>query len=322
MAKRLRSVGSWLVALTIGALSVAPVGGQGSLTPGRRQVSPSFSGTVTFPDGSTWAASGPALVSASCVGWNADTFLQRASSGVVGISATCGGANTAGLVLATGTASASFVAPIFRAASATILTLSTDGKVLLTDSAATHGVTFGLTTDGDLNLYKRDGTTRGNFYAAFLQSYGNLAANASNGASAGFIVYNTAGNGQQILPSGSTDGALRFNDSNNNHGIVVNFTADGTLDVRKRDGTTAGNLTAGGTITFAGLASVSGVRYVCASTTGVLDGQAVACVGTEATALAYAQDGYTLPKTTEFQALREEILALRQELQALKAGVR
>lgn len=52
-------------------------------------------------------------------------------------------------------------APVVRAASATILTLSTNGKVKMTTSDASAGVVLDGTADGAVTLYGRDGTTLG-----------------------------------------------------------------------------------------------------------------------------------------------------------------
>ncbi len=84
-------------------------------------------------------------------------------------------------------------------------------------------------------------------------------------------------------------------------GVIQALGASGadTATVKANIGSFA-TLTATGTITFAGLASASGVRYVCASTTGVLDGQAAACVGTEATMAQYAKDGYVVLTRDEY----------------------
>jgi|HubBroStandDraft_2_1064218.scaffolds.fasta_scaffold00003_46 hypothetical protein len=48
--------------------------------------SPTFTGTVTFPDGSSWASSAVIVVSGSSVNWNSDTFLNRAGVGTLALS--------------------------------------------------------------------------------------------------------------------------------------------------------------------------------------------------------------------------------------------
>jgi hypothetical protein len=104
------------------------------------------------------------------------------------------------------------------------------------------------------------------------------------------------------------DGELQIAPNAGTTGVRLNVNTADTLIVKSFAGG-AGNLTAAGTITFAGLASSTGVRYVCASTTGVLDGQAAACIGTEQTMAQYAKDGYvvlTRDEYADFQAMRAQ----------------
>ncbi len=61
-------------------------------------------------------------------------------------------------------ASTSVIAPLFRATGATRVTLSTDGKALITNNAATSGFTLGNNTSQELHVYQLDGTSYANIY--------------------------------------------------------------------------------------------------------------------------------------------------------------
>ncbi len=89
-------------------------------------------GTMQFKNsGGAWQnITAGALPSGGCVSWNSDTFLQRVSAANVGVSSTCGGANT-------GTFTAGNIASV---------TVNTTGSI--TASGGTSDVTAGR----DLNL--------------------------------------------------------------------------------------------------------------------------------------------------------------------------
>jgi hypothetical protein len=62
--------------------------------------------------------------------------------------------------------------------------------------------------------------------------------------------------------------------------------AGGSFQISNTGGTGIFILSLTGAPTFPALASSSGVRYVCSNTTGLLDAQAAACIGTDALAIA------------------------------------
>ena len=178
---------------------------------------------------------------------------------------------------------------------------ASDGKLGIHNYANTSGVSLDVTTNGVLKLFASDGTSNaGLTLGGAIQSDSAIINTRLAIGSGGNIFMRQAGNGLLTIgPSSDTTG-VRFDVA----------TAD-TLIIKAYAGG-AGNLTAAGTITFAGLASSTGVRYVCANTTGVLDGQAAACVGTEATVDQFAKDGFVVLTQDEYQTFLSMAEAWKQ----------
>lgn len=78
-----------------------------------------------------------------------------------------------------------FIAPSFRAAAASILTLSMDGKAQVTNSTGTAGVTLDFATDSTLKLFARDGISAATF---------NIGAGVVNGTEDTWTIGNAGGN--------------------------------------------------------------------------------------------------------------------------------
>lgn len=164
-----------------------------------------ISGTLT-PSGSINLSSG------QCFSVNSDTFLGRISAGVFGVGTSCGGVQ--------GTVSAaSVVSPLFRASAASILTLSTDGKLLATNSAATAGVTLDFATDSTLKLFARNGSSNASLYVS-----GGITTNTGQAFRWPL--------GTQLVSSG--DGTFRAINDANSAGVLFNIATDSVFWVKTR----------------------------------------------------------------------------------------
>jgi hypothetical protein len=220
------------------------------------------------------------------------------------------GTTPAALQAGTITTSAGFVATsgnLRLRADAGIFTFGVNDDITLLRQAAgvlglqndsTHGVTFNVATDSVFKLFGRDGTTPAIIQSSHLQ----LQGQAYVGFNDQFYMRKNGTNQLELLTNAFASSSVIDISTVGTFKVLNTAAADtATLAVK--------NITSSGTITFAGLASSTGVRYVCANTTGVLDGQAAACVGTEATVQQYAKDGYmvlTLDEYRDFQAMRSQ----------------
>ena len=158
-----------------------------------------------------------------------------------------------------------------------------NGKIAIVNAASTSGVTLDAATDSTLKVFARDGSSAATVQASILKTTSTVNLNDTS-----------------YISSPASD-QMQLANHNGNQGVVILLSTNGTADFRAIGAGDTAIVKSNGA-QFTGLASVSGVNYVCSSTTGVLSKNNTACVGTDAEAIA------SIP------SLRAEIADLRAQL--------
>ncbi len=187
------------------------------------------------------------------------------------------------------TGSVGLVGPFVRGAAASILTLSTNGKVLATNSAANAGVMFDFATDATLKLFARDGTS-----AATLNMGGGVingtedtwTIGGAGGNRPAFLSFSTGGkvlwNADTSISWGATSKLILGSNTAAN-GVRLDFSTAGTLAVQANAGGDTATVKAN-VVNATGKFQINGVDGVTAS--GITTGKSLTIVNGLVTAYA------------------------------------